>query len=91
MTKTIPPARRIQLLLNTLLGEKYVRRSLLREVVDELALGDDHADAVSAGRALLERLESGIDQGEYETKIARLCELTSRAYEGQAYPADAAE
>jgi hypothetical protein len=90
MTKAIPAARRIQLLLNTLLGERYIRRSLLLELVDELTDGDGHADAMLAGRALLERLESGLDEGEYEARISRIYELTAPTNQAPLY-AEAAE
>ena len=79
MTKAMPADRRVQLLLNTLRGERYVRRSLLWELVDELAAGQDCADAGMAVRALLEKLESGIDEREYEARIARIYELTNRS------------
>jgi hypothetical protein len=77
MTSTIPLARRIQVLLNTLIGERYVRRALLCELIDELSLAHESADAVQAGRTLLEQLETGIEESEYQRRIARIVELTA--------------
>ncbi len=76
MTKTVPRSRRIELLLNTLLAERYARRPLLAEVIDELATETAGSEAVRAGRALLERLEEGIDEREFEGSVERLIELT---------------
>ncbi|HZU84413.1 MAG TPA: hypothetical protein VE987_15895 [Polyangiaceae bacterium] len=90
MVKAIPPARRIQLLLNTLRGERYVRRPLLSELLEELTLSQAHPDAVRAGRALLERLEAGIDEIEYERRIQGMIELTRPVFPGSPYT-DAAE
>jgi hypothetical protein len=77
MTKTVPRSRRIELLLNTLLGERYARRPLLAELVEELAMvapGSD--DAVRAGRALLDRLDDGIDEVEFDDCIEELIAMT---------------
>jgi hypothetical protein len=78
MTKTIPSAKRIRLLLNTLAGERYVRRPLLAELVDELTVAQKNPEAAQAGRVLLERLEAGIDECEYQRRIGRIFELAAR-------------
>jgi hypothetical protein len=75
MTSAIPPTKRIQVLFNTLTAERYARRALLTELVDELASTHEYGNAVSAGRALLERLDVGINDREYEQAIASLAEL----------------
>jgi len=76
MTKTVPRSRRIELLLNTLLGERYARRPLLAELVEELASETDGSDAVRAGRALLERLDEGIDEVEFDGCVEELIAMT---------------
>jgi hypothetical protein len=76
MMKTVPRSRRIELLLNTLLAERYARRPLLAEVIEELATETDGSEALRAGRALLERLEAGIDEREFEGSVEHLIELT---------------
>ena len=70
MTSVVPPARRIELLLNTLHGERYLRRPLLTEVLEQLA--DTHArvELLRAVRALLDRLEEGISEADYEGQLA---------------------
>jgi hypothetical protein len=75
MTQTVPRSRRIELLLNTLAGERYARRPLLAELIEELATDPEHPDAVRAGRALMERLASDIDEREYGQLIEQLIEL----------------
>jgi hypothetical protein len=74
MTKTMQPHRRIELLLNTLHGERYVRRALLTELVDELAVSPFYDDAACAARSILERLES-LNELEYEQEISLLWDL----------------
>lgn len=96
MTKTAPRSRRIELLLNTLLGERYARRSLLAELVEELATETAGAEeAVRAGRALLERLDAGMDEVEFDGCVEELIAMT-RTLSGEpaaaepTYPAPAA-
>jgi hypothetical protein len=79
MMKSVPPSRRIELLLNTLLAERYARRPLLAEVVEELATEVGASDAVRVGRALLERLDSGIDEREFEGEVELLIAMTQRS------------
>jgi hypothetical protein len=79
MMKSVPPSRRIELLLNTLLAERYARRPLLAEVVEELAMETGPSEAVRVGRELLERLDSGIDEREFEGCVEKLIAMTQRA------------
>lgn len=51
MIKSIHP------LLNTLEGERYVRRALLLEVIDELTVREGQSPATQAARTLLARME----------------------------------
>jgi hypothetical protein len=88
MTKTVPRSKRIELLLNTLLGERYARRPLLAELVEELAIETAGSEAVRAGRALLERLDAGIDEVEFDGCVEELIALT-RTPSGE--PVDAGE
>jgi hypothetical protein len=76
MTKTAPRSKRIELLLNTLLGERYARRSLLAELVEELATETDGSEAVRASRALLERLDAGMDEVEFDGCVEELIAMT---------------
>jgi hypothetical protein len=78
MMKTVPRSRRIELLLNTLLAERYARRPLLAEVIEELSREKDGSEAARVGRALLERLESGIDEREFEGCVEQLIAMTQR-------------
>jgi len=76
MPKTLPPVKRIDVLVNTLVGERYARRPLLSELLDELSQTNDRPEAIVAGRALLAKLDSGIDELEYEESMGRIVELT---------------
>jgi hypothetical protein len=77
MTKTVPRSRRIELLLNTLLGERYARRPLLAELVEELAMvAPGSEEAVRAVRGLLDRLDDGIDEIEFDDCIGELIAMT---------------
>jgi hypothetical protein len=82
MTKTVPRSRRIELLLNTLLGERYARRPLLAELLEELASETAWAEAVRAGRALLERVDAGIDEVEFDGCVEEIIAMT-RALGGE--------
>jgi hypothetical protein len=74
MPPTTQPLKRIELLLNTLRAERYVRRALLTELVDELDDSAAYAEAARAARALLERLER-LDEAQYERGIASVWDL----------------
>ncbi|HSY24486.1 MAG TPA: hypothetical protein VK841_20305 [Polyangiaceae bacterium] len=74
MNKTMQPQRRIELLLNTLQGERYVRRALLTELLDEFATSAFYDDAADAARSVLDRLEA-LSQAQYEQEIALLWDL----------------
>jgi hypothetical protein len=94
MTKTVPRSRRIELLLNTLLGERYARRPLLAELVEELATETAGSEAFRAGRALLERLDAGIDEVEFDGCVEELIAMTRTpsgepAGDAQTYPGPA--
>ncbi len=68
------PRKRIELLLNTLRGERYVRRALLTELLDEFAGAPAYGDAARATRAVLARLEV-LNDVQYEREIARVRDL----------------
>jgi hypothetical protein len=74
MTKTMQPLRRIELLLNTLRGERYVRRALLTELLDEFAVSSAYADAAHAAQSILDHLEA-LDEVQYEREISQLWDL----------------
>jgi hypothetical protein len=75
MKNTIPPHRRVELLLNTLYGERHFRRPLLLEALDSLAALGDRPAALQVARALLRRLDGDIEVAEYEQWVARIVEL----------------
>lgn len=77
-TQTLPLLRRIQVLLNTLLGEHHVRRSLLNEVCDLLDSGGRTLDdAREVAGHLLAELEKGAEVDDFEGSVERI----SRAVE----------
>jgi hypothetical protein len=77
MTRTTFQSNRIQVLLNTLFAERYARRALLSEVLEELAAADALSTAVHVGRRILENLEVGMADDEYQCQIAGLIQLTN--------------
>ena len=61
--------RHVQLMLNTLEGERHVQRPLLRELI-EVAAGDpEFGAALSAARELLGAIDRGIDGGEFDRRV----------------------
>jgi hypothetical protein len=74
MTRAIPRTTRIDMLLNILLHERFLRRPLVAELVEELA-GAARPEAARAARSLFDRLNVGIADDEYKTTVARLIEL----------------
>ena len=77
MTRTISQSKRIEVLLNTLLAERYARRALLSEVLEELAAADAPSTAMRVGRRILENLKVGMADDEYQRQIAGLIDLTN--------------
>lgn len=84
MTNTAPRSRRIALLLNTLHGERHARRPLLAELIEELATETAGSEAVVAGRALLARLDAGMDEREFDGCIEQLIALAQWGGRGDA-------
>ena len=74
MTKTMLAHRRIEVLLNTLRGERYVRRALLTELLDEFSVSPFYDDAADAARTMLDRVES-LSELQYDQEISRLWDL----------------
>jgi hypothetical protein len=76
---SLPTLRRIQILLNTLVGEHHVRRSLLREVCElmgsngGLAAGEAHGAAVE----LLAALDDGIEVHDFDGRVERISTVVS--------------
>ena len=76
MTHTFPQTKRIQVLLNTLLGERHARRALLAELIDELATAPSQHVAARAARALLRSLdEPPVEDDLYRKRILRIGDL----------------
>jgi len=77
MTHTTFQSKRIEVLLNTLFAERHARRALLSEVLEELAAADPLSTALNLGRRILESLDVGMADDEYQRQIAGLIELTN--------------
>jgi hypothetical protein len=70
---SLPLLRRIQILLNTLVGERRVRRSLLHEVVELTSATDYPLSAVhDAAAELLETLERYSEVEEFDAAVSRI-------------------
>jgi formate dehydrogenase maturation protein FdhE len=79
MTSTFPQSRRVELLINTLFSERYARRALLSELIDELADSPSLHIAAHAARSLLRSLDDApIEQDLYEKRIVRIGDLAKR-------------
>ena len=77
-----PPHQRIEVLLNTLIGEQHVRRSLLDEVCDLLSNGDGGlANAYVATLELAHALDADPALNDFDTWVARIANAvkTSRS------------
>jgi hypothetical protein len=66
------PTQRLEVLVRTLRGEKYLRRALLQEIVDRFASDAGLAIPLQAVRALLVALEGRVAESDYEGAIAQL-------------------
>ncbi len=75
----MPPAKRIELLLQTALTERHLRRALLAEVVDELVGSGQYPEAAQAGHALLTQLATGIDGREYVRRVQHMIALIGQS------------
>lgn len=69
MSKVYDRSTTIEMLLNALEAERYVRRALLENVVAELA---SQPEAAAEGRALLLRLDNGANDAEFRSGLASL-------------------
>lgn len=79
-TQSLPLLRRIQVLLNTLIGEHHVRRSLLHEVCDLMgreAVGLE--DAHRAASDLLHTLDEGGRVDDFDGSIERIAMFVERS------------
>ena len=72
-THALPLLYRIQILLNTLIGERHVRRSLLGEVCE--LMGNEPGwmkDAHQAAAKLLAALDTGADIDDFDGSIGQI-------------------
>jgi hypothetical protein len=70
---SLPLLRRVQILLNTLVGEHHIRRPLLREVRDLTATaGGAHEAAHAAVLGLLAALDEDDDLVDFDASIERI-------------------
>lgn len=75
MTSTFSRTRRIELLLNSLIGEQHARRALLAEVCEELAKAPELAPVLEAALRFLVRLEEEpFTESAYTREVERLME-----------------
>jgi hypothetical protein len=73
MTQSLPLHQRIEVLLNTLIGEQHVRRSLLDEVCDLMRGGDGSlSDAYSATVELAHALDRDPALNDFDECIERI-------------------
>jgi hypothetical protein len=68
MIQTIERETIVEMLLNSLEAERYVRRPLLENVIDELVADRRFAQAAELARALLPRLDAA-SQAEFERAL----------------------
>jgi len=61
--------QRLKLIFNALVGERFVRRSLLREFIDLAVEAPGFGDVLAAATSLLQALEDGIDGREFERRV----------------------
>jgi hypothetical protein len=80
MTRAMPTARRIELLLQTALTERHLRKPLLAEAVDELVGAGQYPEAAKAGIALLTDLDTGIEARDYERRVQQLLEILDQTH-----------
>jgi hypothetical protein len=75
MTRTLPPAERLQLLFDVLRCERYVRRALLEEVVEELEAMPAQAAAIRAARGLATEVKRGIADDRFRRAVDGIARL----------------
>jgi hypothetical protein len=66
------PRRRIELLLNTLEGERHARRSLLDELVDVTSMDPAFRRAREQAAALLRAIERPLDERDFRRRLASI-------------------
>lgn len=81
---------RLKLIFNTLAGERFVRRSLLRELIDLAAEAPGFEEVLRAATFLLRAAEAGIDDREFDRGLrsigARLAILEKAALHSEGRP-----
>jgi hypothetical protein len=81
---------RLKLIFNTLIGERFVRRSLLREFIDLAAEAPGFEEVLGAATLLLRAAEAGIDSREFDRRLqsigARLAILEKPALYSEGHP-----
>lgn len=75
MTSTFPRARRIHVLLDTLMGERHLRSPLLSVLTDELAAAPGLADAASAASLLALDAPQQMVEDVFVSRVRALAEL----------------
>jgi hypothetical protein len=77
MTSAFPPSRRVELLINTLLGERHFVRPLFDELVEQLCASGAPADVLRAARAARDDFPQ-LAAGEYERRLRALLALVRK-------------
>lgn len=81
MTNSVPQWKRIELLVSTLRGERYARRALLAELVEELTASSAQILAARAARSLQRALdEERVEEDIYEKRIVRIGDLAKEGF-----------
>jgi hypothetical protein len=86
MTSGVPLERRLELLLNTLRGERHMRTSLLLETLEVLVTLNRTA-AAAAARELLANV-AGIDGVTYDAWVVRVAALALAEGDSAAHAAE---
>jgi hypothetical protein len=77
MTSAFPPSRRVELLINTLLGERHFVAPLFDELVEQLLASGASADVLRAARAVRDDFPH-LASGEYDHRLRELLALVRR-------------
>ena len=88
-THALPLLLRIQVLLNTLVGERHVRRSLLGEVCE--LMGSEPGwmkDAHQAAAELLAALDNGADIDDFDGSIGHIAGVLGTAPFTRSHPGE---
>ena len=78
MTNSFSKSKRIALLLNVLPTERFARRPLVQELLDELVGLTELSEATAATRALLQATEQSAAEASFEAQARHIAVLIRR-------------